>query len=155
MKKLLTVVLFASFLFSNSATAQFSLGGGLVYGADLKDLGFQLKLSAGITERIRVGGDFIKFFDGTDGLSISEFNINGHYILSDDDVLRLYGLAGLNLLTINVLDLAKETGAALNLGGGAEYYISDSLAISAEVKQSIGETNQFLIAAGVIYTFGL
>ena len=153
MKKYLSIFFFASFFFSNSINAQFSLGGGLIYGADLKDFGFQLKVSAGITERIRVGGDFIKFFDGVDGLSISEFNINGHYILSDDDVLRLYGLAGLNLLTINVLDLAKETGAALNLGGGAEFYLSDNFAISGEIKQSIGETNQFLIALGGIYSF--
>ncbi len=142
--------------FAQSATAQFSVGAGLAYGAELEDLGIQVKGLYQIDDTWRGAVDLIFYFDGVEDVNVTEINLNGQYLFGDIESVAPYALAGLNIFRVGTsLDgtsfSASEVG--LNVGGGVNFPISETLTGAAELKYVIGDADQLVIGAGVIFSF--
>ena len=142
--------------FSFAAKAQISAGAGLVYGADVEELGLQIRAMYDINETWRANVDFITYFIGIDGITLSEFNLNPHYKFLNKDRVSVYGLAGLNIARASVKFLGEKVSnseVGVNVGAGAEFGIGERIAILAEAKYAIGEASQFVIGAGAVFKF--
>ena len=167
MKKL-TLLAIITIAFTINSFAQISAGGGISYGTEAKNIGFNLRGQYNITEAIDVAGGFtfflpkktsqtIPFMGSIDTkTSMWTFDVDGHYNFSINDQLNAYPLAGLNISGASV-DVngtkASDTGVGLNIGGGATYNITETLTGFAELKYTIGNYNQLVIGVGVLYTF--
>lgn len=157
MRTILVLLAFlAATCVTNELKAQFSLGGGIAYGTEIKELGIQARGIYTINEQWRGGADFVYWLVG-DGVTSWELNANGHYVFTEDDFLA-YGLAGLNLASVSV-DLgpfgsASETEIGLNLGVGGQLKFSDAISGIAEIKYTIGGYDQLGLSAGVLFSLG-
>jgi len=169
---------------------QIKIGAGLVYGSGIRfsglnsdfenDLGIRVDGYYAVTPEIRAGGDFTFYFpkeetisESSQGVTASgsakqtvwELNINGHYIIQDEDGLILYALAGINITGINAEneieissqfgsqndgDSRSESEVGLNLGGGLEYAL-DFADLFAEAKLGGlgGDADQFALGVGL------
>lgn len=141
------------FLTSQKVSAQFSAGAGVAYGADLEDLGLQVKAIYQIADAWRAGADFIYYFDGIEGVSVSEINLNGHYLFKDDEQFQAYALAGFNFLSVNVDGFGGTSESGLNIGSGIGFPFSDTLTGVGEVKYTLGDASQVVVGAGVVFNF--
>ncbi len=153
MKKLFLsfVLVFASFF---SLNAQTGLGGGIAYGFDVSELGIQLRGVHQFNDTWGGGADFIYYLEGVEDVSIWEFNANAHYMLTSTDQATLYALAGINLFGASVSFLGEtvsNTETGLNLGAGGKIGISDNISGIGELKFSIGDASQLLLAAGILF----
>lgn len=135
------------------------VGGGLIYGTEIEQLGLKIDGYYTINEQFRAGADFGYFFPedypGGD-LTWYEFNLNGNYIFTQEESLTAYGLAGLNFTT---LDISADNGdfggfststteTGLNIGAGGEYAM-DFGSLFAELKYVISDADQLVLGAGV------
>ena len=142
---------------STSVFGQLQLGAGLAYGTDIDDgsIGIQVRGIYGITEQWGAGADFIFYLIGEDDVSAYEFNANAHYIFSNTEKFTLYGLAGINVIRIEVdagpfgSISASETG--LNIGAGGKMAFTEKLSGIAEVKYAISDADQLVLAAGILF----
>lgn len=191
MKKVLSTLLFFGLILMgsafNTATAQnmegdFAVGAGLVYGTGIfeddgfdlnNDLGIQVNGYYSITPEIRIGGDFTFYFPKSQSFenffdeievetSVTELNINGHYLFINESDLIVYGLAGINITRFS--EKISESGFAdeefsgsetgLNLGAGLEYAL-DFANFYAEAKLANlgGDAGQFVLGAGLRFKF--
>lgn len=140
----------------------FTVGGSLSFGTNVGFLGgsepgITLQGYYGITDEIRAGAGFTYYLISEEGLSATEFNIDGHYIFTNEDDLVLYGLAGLSFSSVsfdtgwgNVSASGSDTG--FNLGGGVEYNLGQVF-IFGEPKLTVGGFDQFNLSGGVRMRF--
>ncbi len=162
------VLAFAMFtLFSSEASAQLWFGGGLVYGAEINNIGVQANGHLVVNEenKLRIGADITYFlreknsFAGIDvKTNVFTINVNGHYMLVTSDIMILYALGGLNLAFVSqevdgvasefVNEFGDDTEIGLNIGGGLEYTVPFGR-IYGELKYSVGGFDQLAIGAGV------
>ena len=186
-------LMFMGSAINSTATAQnaqgdFVAGAGLVYGSGVfgfddidNDIGLQVNGYYSLTPEIRIGGDFTYYFpatfedSGTDFFgdqweeeekyTVTEININGHYLFINEADMIVYALAGINITgfkneytysengfseSMSVSD--SETG--LNLGAGIEYAL-DFANFYAEAKLANvgGDADQFVLGAGLRFKF--
>lgn len=156
MKKLLSfsIILLISLGISETASAQWSAGGGLVYGTEVSEIGLQLNGVYEIDEEWRGSADFIYYFV-SGNLSISEFNINAHYVFHDEDELTAYGIGGINYLRVSSSFQgfsASGSEIGLNIGAGLEYDL-EFANLFAEAKFAISSFDQLVIASGLRFPF--
>lgn len=145
-----------------------SLGGGLMYGSGAggnlssinNDLGLMVDGYYTITDKIRAGAGFGYFFPKSEGggdFTVTEFNINGHYIFLDDVSFNVYGLAGINITSFkfdveaagfSASTSASETG--LNIGIGGEYGMGFGN-LFGELKYAGlgGQADELVLGAGI------
>jgi hypothetical protein len=155
-------------LIPTTASAQLWFGGGLVYGAEIENLGIQANGHLVVNEenKLRIGADVTFFFPEkatAAGIEVKTnlfaINVNGHYMLVNAELLVLYAIGGLNLsfVTFDVdgpaselvfLNNGSETELGLNIGGGVEYEVPFGR-IFGELKYVLGGFDQLEIAAGV------
>ncbi|MCC5906510.1 MAG: hypothetical protein JJU13_09900 [Balneolaceae bacterium] len=91
--KRLSSFLFAAILsvsLNTNASAQMSIGGGVVYGFDIEDIGIQASGTYNLSPEMRLGGDIIywligdeSFFGETWSTTFVEVNANFNYIFYD------------------------------------------------------------------------
>ena len=143
-----------------------SIGVHALYGTDAGNIGFGVKYQNSITDAIRleaVGDYYLK----TDGFSMFDVNVNGHYLFPLSDKFTVYPLVGINYTSWKQesfisfgeehsdydIDI-KDTSIGLNIGGGIQYKLTDKIRIGAELKyQTIsGSLSTVIIGAGVTYT---
>ncbi|MEM1127225.1 MAG: hypothetical protein AAGI71_11285 [Bacteroidota bacterium] len=146
-----------------TAHAQLRIGGGLIYGFDIEQLGLQANGFYQIQPNIEVGGDFTFYFPEEIGNITSRvFSINptGHYIFFDDEEsLRAYGLAGINIARFSVesdnqfFDDFSDTEFGLLLGAGGEYTL-DFGRVFAELRFALEGEEQASLAAGIRFAIG-
>lgn len=169
MKKITTILFLAVLIFAAKPSETFaqmgntSAGAGIVYGADLEEIGFQLGGTYSINPNFRVGADFIYWLIDDEeflGLIITttawELNGNVHYIFYEKRDLILYGLAtaGLHYAGVDVenpgVDSASdsESEIAIGIGGGLEYNLG-GLKLYAEPRLFLSGLDQFAVSAGV------
>jgi len=153
MKKLLsaTFLIVTLLLLSQSTVIaqqnDIKVGAGLLYGAEAESIGLQVNGTFGITPEIAIAPDLSVFFPEYG--SYFAVNVNGHYIFSRDTQYQFYGLAGLNLSTIEYDDLPEsETELGLNLGAGGEYKL-DNFALFGEIKYVISNFDGVVLGAGI------
>ena len=173
MKKFLFVM--CAMLVSVGAFAQKgekNVGAYVLYGTNMKNIGIGVKYLQNFTEAIRleaVGDYYLK----TDGFTMFDVNVNGHYLFPLSDKVTSYPLVGINFTSWkNSYDFedyglgdyyygdysgydtdVKDSSIGLNFGGGIQYQLTDKLRIGAELKyQTISGFNTTVIGAGITYT---
>ena len=149
---------------SLSASAQAgdkAVGAQLVFGSETNSIGFGVKGQYYFTDQIRGEGSF-DYFLKNKGISMWDINANVHYLFDVADKFKVYPLAGLGYtnwsykLEYDNVTLAKGTDGrlAVNLGGGAEYALTDNVSVNAEAKwQIVNNYNQLVLGVGVAYKF--
>jgi len=142
-------------LITNTAYAQFSVGGGLVYGTEIENIGLNIRAGYQVTEAINANAGFSFFFAG-DGVSFNTINLDGHYAFLNEEKIAAYGLAGLNIAITSFsigFGSTSATEIGLNLGAGAKYQVSEQLDAFFELKYVISEFDQLVPELGAIYKF--
>lgn len=162
MKKLLTYgcLILGIIFFSNTnalAQSDAKVGGGLIYGSEIENLGLRLDGYYPINEKFRAGAALGYFFpEDVVGGDITWFEIdfNGNYIFYSEEEMDFYGLAGLNFLIASFNpdqgDSDSDSELGLNLGAGIEYHV-DFGSIFGELKFAGvgGDADQLVLGAGV------
>ena len=169
MKKYL-FMLVAVFAMSTAAFAQKGVTAFGVQGAydDLfGQFGIGVKLQHNFADQFRseIGGDF---FFKKDYVSMIDVNANFHYIVPVASQFNVYPLVGANisfaslddgvvaLASLGGVDLSKsKTRIGLNLGGGLEYFITDTVKLVGEAKYIVSDNgfSRFGANFGVAFTF--
>lgn len=143
-----------------------NIGAHVLYGTDASNIGLGVKYQNNITDAIRleaVGDYYLK----TDGFSMFDVNVNGHYLFPLSDKVTVYPLVGINYTSWKQesaisygeehsdynIDI-KDTSIGLNIGGGIQYKLTDKIRIGAELKyQTISAARStVVIGAGVTFT---
>jgi len=154
---------------------------GIATGGGLTNFGIGGKFQYNVTDQIRGEGLFTYYL----GLGkYWDLSVNGHYLFGIPDVpqLNVYPLAGISLCgfgggsgdayweyldpitgqwvrdSLDDEDIGgTSTTFSLNLGGGADYKLTDQLSLNAELKYRIElaqiSVNRFMISVGVTYKF--
>ena len=143
-----------------------NIGAHVLYGTDMKNIGIGAKYQRNVTDAIRlevVGDYYLK----TDGFTMFDVNVNGHYLFPLSDKVIAYPLVGVNYTSwkqefewdeediyyLDVLSESKASSIGLNIGGGIQYKLTDKIRIGAELKyQTISGFNTAVIGAGITYT---
>ena len=151
MKKYL-FMLVAVFAMTTAAFAQKAVTGFGVQGVydDLHgQFGLGVKLQYGFIDQLRgdLGADF--FFKKND-MSIVDVNGNMHFVVPVVDKFNVYPLAGLNIAFFNH-DIPTRLG--VNLGGGLEYFITNTVKIGGEAKYIVSDNGFSRFGANVGVTF--
>src|SRR5699024_11006613 len=128
MKKLFSIgclVLGIMLISSGSAFAQqegdIKIGGGLIYGTEIENLGLRADGYYRINEDFRAGAALGYFFPKSVGevdFSWFEIDFNGNYIFHEEDELMAYGLAGINIAILNT-DMPEISIGGQTFGGGS------------------------------------
>ncbi|MBT1702812.1 outer membrane beta-barrel protein [Chryseosolibacter indicus] len=157
MKKVLLITLFST-LFCSALTAQIRVGGMLGTGTDIDRWGLGINAEYLFNEKMGVAPKLFFYFPedtGVGKISFWELNADFHYYFLSEDVVSVYGLAGLNFLfgKINYdndlfLDDRSDSDVGLNLGVGANFFVGKVIPF-AELKYVAGGADQAVIFLGV------
>ena len=149
-------VLFAMmFLFVGTSFAQKGIqafGAHFSYGTEIESIGIGVKYQYNITDNIRLEPSMNYFFENK-GVDMFDFNANAHYLfpMSSSNV-RVYPLAGLTFARWDFGKVVSRLG--VNVGGGAEFDITDKLILNFELKyQVVSDLDQAVFNVGLAYTF--
>ena len=169
MKKIFLFLLAMSF--TAIGFAQLNAGLGLIYGTEIEQLGLAVKGQYdGIAENIdgSVGLHFFfpdksDFSGGELKSSLTTINLDGHYNFDAAESFNIYALAGLNFAIIKVKfdsntpfvpsSDESESEIGLNLGAGASTDINETLKGFAELKYTVSDFDQLVIAIGILMAF--
>ncbi len=157
----------AAFFIVQPLNAQTKIGAGLAFGTEISNIGITAKAQHGFTEVWEGAGSFTYYLTGEDApgvdLNLWTLNFDAHYILSSTDNFNFYPLAGLNIAGVTVdFDTGfpgfdgsnTSTEVGLNIGAGGELKFSESLSGVAELKYVLGDFDQLVINAGVLFAIG-
>lgn len=159
MKKLFLTMLVV--LMSVSAIAQdkkYGVGINLLYGTEIKNIGFGVKGQYYATEAVRVEAN-VAYYLKKDDVSMLDANIAGHYLISIAEKMKIYPLAGVGITHWKYGGALKglvdnTTKFTINLGGGYQFDVAEDFALNAEIKyQIIEHYNQAVFAIGAVYKF--
>lgn len=155
---------------------------GVAVGDGVTNFGIGAKFQYNVTKQIRGEGSFTYYLGD---LNFWDLSLNGHFLIGipNQPKLNVYPLAGLSLngysgggssgggwytytnpsgYEITVFDDDDDnyvggsgTAFGLNLGGGADYKLTDRISVQGELKYRIGidDINLFMISVGVAYKF--
>ena len=153
MKKLM-ILISMMFFIMGSAFAQKGIqafGVNLGYGSEIESASIGVKYQYNITNNIRLEPSANYFFEKR-GVDMFDFNANAHYLIPTENNIRLYPLAGLTFTRWDFGKVANRLG--LNIGGGAEFDVSDNLFVNFELKyQIIKDLDQAVFNVGLTYMF--
>ena len=160
MKKLIVIFSMMFFIMGN-AFAQKGIqtaGVNLAYGTEISSIGIGVKYQYNITDNIRLEPSMNYFFEN-DGVDMFDFNANAHYLFPMSSNVRLYPLAGLTLarwksdIGAGEAEISKSK-FGVNLGGGAEFDISDEFMMNFELRyQLVSDFDQTIFSLGIAYMF--
>ena len=160
MKKLIVLFSMMFFIMGN-AFAQKGIqaaGVSLNYGTEISSIGLGVKYQYNITDNIRLEPSINYFFENK-GTDMFDINATAHYLVPMASNIRLYPLAGLTYARWAFVlgnDGAEITHSkfGLNLGGGAEFDITNELMMNFELKyQCVSDFNQAIFSVGLAYMF--
>lgn len=145
-----------------------AVGLNLNYGSEISNLGFGAKFQYGITDAIRIEPSFNYYLE-KESKGLWDASVNVHYLFDVAEQIKFYPLAGLGYANSKnegwSVDLDGDDDAEMsesyesgefivNLGVGAEYLLTEKLAIGAELKyQIINNFNQVVFGIGATYRF--
>jgi len=122
-----------------------SAGGGLAWGSEVEAVGIQGGAKYGFTDKISGAADFIIFFP--DNFDWFEFNANVHYGFFEQNNIHVYGLGGINFVSIsNGFRDSDEVG--LNLGSGVEFGLNFAK-LYTELRFVISDADQVVLSSGL------
>lgn len=130
-----------------------NIGAHVLYGMQMSNIGLGVKYQNCITDVVRLEavGDY---YLETDGYSMFDVNVNGHYLFPLSDKITAYPLVGINYTNWkNGNSDSRNSGVGLNVGGGVQYKLADKICIGAELKyQTVNGFSTPIVGAGVIFT---
>ena len=166
MKNLFKTLVAAILFFAvTEASAQISVGGGLVYGTDINNIGISANGKYEINEKWSAAPAFTYFLK-KDYVNWSALDLDANYQLTEiENIGSLYAIGGINMTFYKVkIDAdfgefgdfsSSSTGsnAGVNLGLGLNVPAGDNFIIAPEIKYSI--SNGSYLRAGVKIMFGI
>ncbi len=166
MKNLLKAFIVLTVVFAFSTTeskAQMSAGGGLWYGTNINSIGISINGKYQFNEEWSADPAFT-YFIPKNGLTWMALDLDANYkFMEFDGVGALYGIGGLGITFAHfdwgeyasILGTGSTTSTygGLNLGAGLEIPLGESMAVSPEMKITIGNATFFRI--GARFMFGL
>ena len=178
MKKIFKVAIVAIAVTTMSVTVNAQQAGDKAAGAFLRlglydgegapNFGIGAKFQYNVTDPIRLDGSFTFYFPkkydflgGSITNSMWNIDLNGHWLFPLSDQLNLYPLAGLAIAGIKVKGKGdggsasiSDTFVGINLGGGVDYKLSDTLFLNGELKlQTMDGGSDLFISAGIVKKF--
>lgn len=170
--KTLVVAVACLCLTPNALQAQEKTAGlGLAYGTEIESLGIQLNGQYFLTENWAITPSFVYFLPKEAyqdyKMKWFEINLNGSYYFNlESQSVRPYATGGINITMVSVpvpnFDFFSGTGeienetyseVGLSIGGGADFMVSDNLIPFGELRYSLSDWNQLVIAGGVRISF--
>lgn len=158
--KAIRTLFFAAFitcLLPHTAFSQTEIGGGLVFGSDIEELGITLDGNFYISDQFSISPN-LTFFFAEDPVNFFTINADGRYNFEVGSETIVYPLGGLNLAFTSI-DTGgfggdtSNTELGINLGGGINYFFSDNLGILGELKFVVGDADQIVLTGGITYRF--
>lgn len=161
-KILVVIALFVcSFAWSQD---QKKIGGFLAYGTEVESLGIGINAEFPITDsKFSIAPNFIFYIPKEDfGITttIWELNANANYYFSSTESASFYGIGGLNYTQVKVKGetffgdfSASDNSIGLNLGAGVNFNLGKSFVPFAELKYTIGDFDQLVLAGGLKFNF--
>lgn len=162
----MAVVALMTCLVSAQEKGDMAAGLNLSYGtkSGFSNFGIGAKFQYNITDAIRIEPSATYFFK-KDYVSMWDLNANVHYLFHVADKFVVYPLAGVVLLGAKA-DLgdffsnggssnsASETKLGFNLGGGAQYWLSDSFGLNLDIKyQIVSNFDRPVFSLGAVFKF--
>ena len=116
------------------------------------NFGIGAGIGYGITSNIRGVAEF-NYFLKKDFVSYWNVEANGEYLFKVGDGFTLYPLVGLDFLGFSVENGGSDSKLGLNLGAGAEYQLSEKLALKLEYNYKPQYDGWSLLKIGVVIPF--
>ncbi len=160
MKRMVVLVVMAlstTFLLAQEK-GEMAAGLNLSYGSKTgyTNIGIGAKFQYNITDNLRIEPS-ATYFLKKDYVSMWDANANVHYLFGLSDSFRLYPLAGVALVGVKVgvgEYSASDSKFGFNVGAGAEYLLSETLALNLEIKyQIVTDLDRPVFSLGLAYKF--
>ncbi|NOR75634.1 MAG: outer membrane beta-barrel protein [Draconibacterium sp.] len=161
-KVFIVIAIVSTFSFTE-AKAQISVGGGLVFGTRINTIGITANGKYEFTEDWSAAPAFT-YFIPKDGFTWMALDLDANYKITQfEGIGGLYGIGGLGMTFAHYkveADLGEfgsysasgtSTSAGLNLGAGLEIPLSEKMAVSPEMKITIGNGSYFRIGAKIMF----
>ena len=153
MKKLLMIAIMALTSMTMSAQAGSTwIGANVNYGlhSDYKNFGIGAKVQWEFIDNVRLDMSGNYFFK-KDYLTQWDANLNLHYLIPIG-VAKIYPLAGLTILGSKVEGFDGDDDFGVNLGGGVEFPLSETVKLNFEAKyQIVDHWDRPVISAGIAF----
>jgi outer membrane protein X len=145
-----------------------AIGGNLVtgFGDDYTNFGIGAKLQYNMWNPIRVEGAVAAFIR-KDHLSMTDMDLNLHYMVFLNDAFCIYPSVGAGLSVWKLWPVEMEIGGFTvksegdratkgyaNLGGGMDFWLTDVIILNIEAKyKTIKDASRFNVSVGIAYLF--
>ena len=152
---------------AQSVKGDMAAGVNVAYGTKdgFSNFGIGAKFQYNLSDAIRIEPSATYFFK-KDYTKMWDANVNIHYLFNVAEKFTVYPLAGVSLvgvkaevdLDFGVMDFgevsASETKFGANLGGGAQYWLTESFALNFEVKyQLVSDFDRPVFSLGGVVKF--
>lgn len=177
MKKILTAVICTTLTVLAANTASAQQKGDMAWGVqgaytslegypdNVSFIGLGAKFRYNVMDPLRLEASFTYYLP-KDEMSLWDFSADAQWLFPVSDKITLYPAAGLGMYGVKVdiptVDLgefgsygggsASDSEFGLNIGGGADFRLSEKTAITAQLKYSTA-LERIMISAGVAFTF--
>ncbi len=134
-----------------AAVAKFAFGTGDRWS----NFGIGAEFQYNVMDPLRLEAGFT-YFIPKDKLSMWDLSVNANWLFRVGGGVNVYPLAGIGILGSRVSVLGVSVGAsdfAFNIGGGADFFVSQSMFINAEAKYMIASGGRLILSAGVGFMF--
>ena len=159
MKKLL-IILCAAIMGMGCASAQankgdLAVGVNVVYGSQVDNAGFGLRLQYTPLDNIRAELGFNAFLNNDHYKNWWDINFNAEYLIGlFSQRLYLYPIVGVSFARTGFKPEGDDKAFGLNLGAGAEYKLTEHVGLSLEYRHSImKDIDQGVFGIGANYKF--
>lgn len=143
---------------------QFSLGGNVVYGTCVSNIGLGVKGQYEIINHLRAEASFnyyfknsVKFGNVKSNYYMWEFNANAHYVIPLSSKFDIYPLAGITVANLDNADdkaYHAHTKVGANLGAGVDFNLNSHVSLNFAVKYTlISDLDQAVFGLGAVYHF--
>lgn len=158
MAMVVVMMLSTAMLFAQEK-GEMGAGVNLAYGtkSGISNFGIGAKFQYNLFDRFRIEPS-ATYFLKKDFVSMWDINANVHYLFGLGDRFSLYPLAGVCLMGTKVdfegLASASNSDFGFNIGGGAEYLLTEKFALNFEIKyQIVSNWNRPVFLLGGAFKF--
>lgn len=156
MKKFLLSIMcvVSAFCIARADSGDIAVGVQLDHGSCWNQIGLGARVQIGFTDELRLEPSFNYYFR-QDDMATWDVDLNLHYVFDVADSFNVYPLAGLFVSNWDHEGWKdSDTRFGANLGAGAEYAITDVVALTGELKYMLtGDYRQLVTSVGVTFKF--